>query len=78
MTREEAIKELQELLGTINDHQTNMTKLRDSLQLAAKGDVSVSCLDDIRSALKGMASAREGVEKAKKVVKARITARLKD
>lgn len=78
MTREEAIRELQEVLGTINEHQVNMTKLRDSLQLAAKGDVSVSCLDDIRACLNGMTEARTNVEKAKKVVKARITARLKD
>jgi len=78
MTKEETAKELQELLGTIVEHQANMTKLKESLQLAARGDVTVSCLDDIRATLEGMTEARKKVEKAKSVVKARILARVKD
>jgi hypothetical protein len=78
MTKEETIKEIQELIGSINEHQANMTKLQDSLRNAMRGDVTMSCLDDIRSVLSGMSTTRVNVEKAKKVVKARITARLKD
>lgn len=78
MTREETVKEIQDLIGSINEHQSNMTKLQDSLRNAMRGDVTMSCLDDIRSVLAGMTTTRSNVEKAKKVVKARIAARLKD
>jgi len=78
MTKEEAVKEIQDLLATINEHTAHMAKVKESLSLAARGDVTVSCLDDIRTCLSGMAEARAKVEQAKKVVKARIQARLKD
>jgi len=78
MTKEEAVNELHELRQTLNDHRDHMTKMCESLKLAANGDVTMSCLDDIRATLEGMAEARKKVERAKSVVKARILARVKD
>jgi len=78
MQKEEMSKEIAEQLQTLREHAQDLTKLCESLQLAVRGDVSFTAIDETKRVLGGLKEAKEAIEKSHKVLKARALARMKE
>lgn len=78
MEKEQMSKELQEQLATVKEHAADLNKLCESLQMAIRGDVSFSAIDETKKCLEGIKDAREAIEKSRRALKARAQARMKE
>lgn len=80
MEKEEFTKEIQSLLNTLENHESDLHKLVEDLRLIVRptGDVNFVSLDRAKAALASMKEAKDAAEKVKKVLKARAVERMKD
>lgn len=66
---EQVKAQIAELLGVIEQHQSNMTSAVESLKQASRGTVSILHFKSLKKALGSFTEARKSVETAKRLVK---------
>lgn len=76
MDQEKVRQEVQILLNDVSEHSIAMNHVSEALKQIARGDVSLLHLDALRDAMNTFAPAKKSLELAKKIVTARIKARL--
>jgi hypothetical protein len=78
MNKEDMNKEVREQLQTVKEHAAGLTKLIESLTHAANSDVSFAAIDETKNILDGFSETKAAIEKARKALKARAQARMKE
>lgn len=76
--QKELQEQLRDLMATAEVHQQNINKAVESLKQAARGTVSITHFKDLRVALTSFAETKASLEKAKKLIKARLQSELKE
>lgn len=80
MERSEFDTELREALSALQEHEANIKKLTEDLQLILRptGDVTFGAMERAKKSLESFKAAKDAVDKTKKLLKARATERMKD
>lgn len=80
MEKEDLHKEVQEHLHTLRHQAESLQKLCTTLEqvVAKNGDVSFIALDDSKLCLEGVSETRAALEKTRRALKARASARMRE
>lgn len=65
-------------LQSLKDYAAHLSKLVEGLQTTTRSDVSFIVMDDAKLALAGMPGIRQSIERARRALKARANARMKE